>query len=163
MSIAHVDHHGIRGPAAHIDRSLDALRLPWPFEESFENFRLLDPLSRATAIAVEALGGDFAEDAAIVLATTQGCLWADREFERSRSGDLRPGLFPYTLPSAAVAAIAIRHAIHGPTLCLSGSAEQAIEEAERLMACGEASAALVCTGDVLPPDTLAMTARYLTR
>jgi 3-oxoacyl-(acyl-carrier-protein) synthase len=163
MRTAHVDRHGIRGPSGGIEGTIDAERTSWPFEARFDNFRLLDPLSRVTAIAVETLGCEFAEDAAIVLATTQGCLWADREFERSRAGDLRPGLFPYTLPSAAIAAIAIRHGIRGPTLCLSGPPEQAFEEAERLIEAGEAPAVLLCTGDVVPPDTLSMTARYLTR
>jgi len=163
MKTAHVTRHAVRGPAARIDLTIDAEHPRWPFDASFENFRLLDPLSRVTAIAVEALGGGIAPDAAIVLATMQGCLWADREFERSRSGDLRPGLFPYTLPSAAIAAVAIRHGIRGPTLCLCGPAEQAIEEARRILETGEAPAALVCTGDVVPPDTLDMTARYVTR
>jgi len=163
MRRADVDMRGVRGPSVQFDWEIDPEKLRWPFEEPFENFRLLDPLSRVTAIAVEALGGGLATDAAIVLATTQGCLWADREFERSRHGDLRPGLFPYTLPSAAIAAIAIRHGIRGPTLCLSGTAAVAREEAERLLATGEAPAALVCSGDVVPPHTFGMMALYLTR
>ena len=163
MRTAQVNRNGIRGPSVQIDGEIDAEQANWPFETRFENFRLLDPLSRVTAMAVEALECEFAEDAAIVLATTQGCLWADRQFEISRSGDLRPGLFPYTLPSAAIAAVAIRHGIRGPTLCLCGSTEQAMEEAERFLETGEASAVLVCTGDVVPPDTLSMTAQYLTQ
>ena len=107
MREAVVDLRGVRGPSVRIDWDIDPARVRWPFEEPFENFRLLDPLSRFVAIAVEALGGPFDPDTAIVLGTEHGCLWTDRRFEASRHDDLRPGLFPYTLPSAPLAAIAI--------------------------------------------------------
>jgi len=163
MRSAVIDRHGVRGPSLRIEREFAPEKPRWPFDEPFENFRLLDPLSRFVAMAVEALGGQLDTDAAIVLATTQGCLWTDRQFEASRHSDLRPGLFPYTLPSAPIAAIAIRHGIRGPCLCLSGSADLAREEAERLIDAGEAPAVIVCTGDVVPPDVVCMTALYLTR
>ena len=162
MRIAVADSDGVRGPSIRIERELDPVKARWPFDEPYENFRLLDPLSRYVAIAVEALGGALDPDSAIVLSTTSGCLWADRQFEASRHADLRPGLFPYTLPSAAIAAIAIRHGIRGPSLCLSGCAESAHEEALRLIAAGDAPAAIVCTGDVVPPEPVEIKATYLT-
>jgi len=149
-----------------LDWEIDPAKVRWPFEKPFENFRLLDPLSRIVAIAVEALGGDLDPDSAIVLATRQGCLWTDLRFEQSRHGDLRPGLFPYTLPSAPIAAVAIRHGLHGPSLCLVGEGAGLMgdgrAEAELLIESGEAPAVVLCTGDVVPPDTVGMTALYLT-
>jgi len=156
-----VDRSGVRGPAAGFDWEIDPARVRWPFPAAFENFRLLDPLSRFVAIAVEALGPPFPGDAALVLATTLGCLDTDRRFEESRHGDLRPGLFPYTLPSAPLAAVAIRHGLRGPTLCLAGPAPAALEEAQRLLDVGDAPAAIVVTGDVVPPDVCRVAARYL--
>jgi len=162
MSTASVDLRGLRGPYGSIDWEIDPTRIRWPFDRPFENFRLLDPLSRVVAIAVEALDTRFPANTAVVLATKQGCLWTDRRFEQSRHADLRPALFPYTLPSAPIAAVSIRHGINGPSLCLSGD-ESALAEAERLIATGEADAAIVCVGDVVPPDLVQMTVRYLTR
>jgi len=159
MRSAEVDLRGVRGPAVQMDWEVDPARVRWPFEKPFENFRLLDPLSRFVAIAVEALGCVFDPDSAIVLATRQGCLWTDLRFEQSRHGDLRPGLFPYTLPSAPIAAVAIRHGLRGPSLCLMGDGRA---EAELLIESGEAPAVVLCIGDVVPPDTVGMTALYLT-
>ena len=163
MRHAVVDLQGVRGPALTIEWDVNAAKVRWPFDTPFENFRLLDPLSRFVAIAVEALGGPFDPDSAIVLATVHGCLWTDQRFEASRHDELRPGLFPYTLPSAPLAAVAIRHRIGGPSLCLAGGPDQAHEEAQALLTAGEAPAAIICTGDVCGPDDVHIEATYLTR
>ena len=167
MRTATVDRTGVRGPGVRIDwTDLPADgRVRWPFDAPFENFRHLDALSRAVVIAVEALGVKPDPGSAIVFASATGCLETDRAFERSRHEELRPALFPYTLPSAPIAAVAIRHAITGPGLSLSvapGDHSSALEEAGRLFATNEARSAIVCLGDVVLPHSFTMTAHYLT-
>jgi hypothetical protein len=163
MITATVDREGIRGPTGNAPWTgfrKDG-RVRWPFERPYENFRLLDPLTRFIAIAVEALDCAFEPNTAILLASSTGCLATDRLFEASRHAVLRPALFPYTLPSSPMAAVAIRHRVTGAGLCLSIAPDDsatALEEARRILAAGEASAVLVCVGDVLPGERMSMTA-----
>jgi 3-oxoacyl-(acyl-carrier-protein) synthase len=149
-------------------------RVPWKriFAAPFPDFRRLDPLSRFCCIAAEAAGiGPHLPEAArartaLVLATTLGCLHADRRFERSLApgAPIEPAVFPYTLPSTCLGELAIRHRLAGPTLCLSteaGGEATGLEEARALIGMGEADAALVCMGDAVPGERLAMAALLL--
>ncbi len=123
----------------------------------FPTFRRLDRLSKLACLAAEASGvGDRTEelrrDTAIVFATAWGCLDADVGFQESlgEGRDIKPALFPYTLPSTCLGEIAVRHRLQGPTLCLSASdAEPAVEQACLLAELGEARAVLLCVGDCL--------------
>ncbi|UCF53743.1 MAG: GNAT family N-acetyltransferase, partial [Bradyrhizobium sp.] len=99
------------------------------------------PLSRFVCLAVEALGVDLPDDTALVFASGSGCLHADRLFEESRHSVIRPALFPYTLPSACLAELAIRHKTMGPTICLAvapGDEEEPMAEAHRGRGLGKA-------------------------
>jgi 3-oxoacyl-(acyl-carrier-protein) synthase len=138
-------------------------RIRWRsfFDEPFPDFRRLDPLSRFCCLAAEAARpGDHLDEArrrdtAIVLATTLGCLHADVRFAAGleREAEIEPAVFPYTLPSTCLGDVAIRHRLTGPTLCLAAAdrdEQVGLREAARLLALEEASAALVCLGDVLP-------------
>ena len=51
MRRAEVSLGGVRGPALQLDWEIDPAKVRWPFEKPFENFRLLDPLSRIVAAA----------------------------------------------------------------------------------------------------------------
>lgn len=163
MRTATVDREGIRGPDGNLPWTAfrEDGRVRWPFPGTYENFRLLDPLTRFIAIAVEALACEFDPNTAILLASGTGCLATDRLFEESRHAVLRPALFPYTLPSSPMAAIAIRHRVTGPGLCLSiapDDIESPLAEANRILAAHEAPAVIVCVGDVVPGETMSMSA-----
>jgi len=167
MRTARADHLGVLGPGLEHrwEEPLRDARAPWVFPRPFPEYRRLEALGRFVCLAVEALDMEFPEGAALVFASSYGCLHADRLFEESRHGVIRPALFPYTLPSTCLAELAIRHRIMGPTLCLSvapGDRASALAEARRLLAAGEADAAIVLRGDVVPPDEVSMTAHYLT-
>lgn len=136
-------------------------RIRWRllFDEPFPEFRRLDPLSRFCCLAVEAARpGDHLDEAqrrdtAVVLASTLGCLHADVRFAAGleREAEIEPAVFPYTLPSTCLGDVAIRHRLTGPTLCLAAEdrdEQVGLREAARLLALEEASAALVCLGDV---------------
>jgi len=167
MRTARADHLGVFGPGLEHawEKPLRDAKAPWVFARPFPEFRRLEALGRFVCLAVEALDMEFPQGTALVFASTFGCLHADRLFEASRHGVIRPALFPYTLPSTCLAELAIRHRVMGPTLCLSvapGDDRTALAEARRLLAAGEAEAAVVLVGDVVPPDQVSMTAHYLT-
>ena len=150
--------------------------LPWGrvFPGPFPEFRRLDPLSRFCCLAVEAMGLDRALSpalrprTALVLATTLGCLHADLRFAKglAKGAQVEPAVFPYTLPSTPLGELAIRHRIAGPTLCLSveaGGEPLGVGEARALVEMGEADAAVVCLGDAMPGERLALAALLLLR
>jgi len=89
-------------------------------------FGRMDLASQLALLAVEALGLDFQawprDRIGICLAARSGSLAADLDFwsGRDAAGGPSPTLFAYTLPSAAIGEIAIRHRITGPDLCLVG-------------------------------------------
>jgi 3-oxoacyl-(acyl-carrier-protein) synthase len=132
------------------------------FGRSDETFRRLDPASRMLVLACEALGLDRLltpaqrEATALVVATTVGCLDADRQFARSLGGEMLDApIFPYTLPSTCVGEVALRHGLRGISICLStapGTGDEAFAEAVRLLATGEAEAVVAATVDVLRDD-----------
>lgn len=106
-------------------------------------FRRIDRASRALVLAAEAAGLAEAlprtarDDTALVIETERGCLEADLRFQRGLERDVLEGaVFPYTLPSAALGELALRHGLRGPALCLSIGADgrgEALREAVRLI------------------------------
>ena len=111
-------------------------------------FGRMDLLSQLALLAVEALGVNFdtqpRERIAICLAAKTGSLSTDAEYWKGRDavGGLSPTLFTYTLPSAAIGEIAIRHRLTGPNLCFVGGSGDVLPEAAELIRCSEADACL---------------------
>src|SRR5437016_3862631 len=95
----------------------------------------MDLMSKLILVAVEALGIDFGtvprERIALCLAVKTGSLSTDLEYWSGRDvpGGLSPTLFTYTLPSAALGELAIRHGLTGPSLCLVGDDAALLSEA----------------------------------
>ena len=114
-------------------------------------FGRLDQASQLALLAVELLGVDFAQwprdRIGISLAARAGSLSTDVEFWKGRAavGGPSPTLFAYTLPSAAMGEIAIRHKLMGPNLCFTGDDHAVLTEAAELIYRGEADAC-VCVG-----------------
>ena len=114
-------------------------------------FGRLDQASQLALLSVELLGIDFEilprERIGICLAARAGSLSTDVEFWKGREavGGPSPTLFAYTLPSAAMGEIAIRHKLMGPNLCFTGDARAVLSEAADLIKRGEAEAC-VCVG-----------------
>jgi len=126
-----------------------------------DRFGRLDRLSKQAIIAVELLGlppcrdGAARPDVAISLGTPQGSVDVDSEFARSmgQPGGASPALFSYTLPSAPVAEIAIRHQVTGPGLCLMAGPQSglvALWEGYHLVADEEARACICVGCDAAP-------------
>jgi 3-oxoacyl-(acyl-carrier-protein) synthase len=109
-------------------------------------FGRLDPASQLALLAVESLRVDFdrwpRERTGVCLAARAGSLSTDVEFWKGRGavGGPSPTLFAYTLPSAALGEIAIRHKLTGPNLCLAGGADSVLEEGADFLLRGEAEA-----------------------
>ena len=118
------------------------------FRRTDPTFRRLDRASRALVLAAEAAGlgallpRDARDETALVIETERGSLEADLRFARSLSpGPALGAVFPFTLPSASLGEVAIRHRLRGPAVCLSvdtGSQGEALAEAARLLEEGEA-------------------------
>jgi 3-oxoacyl-(acyl-carrier-protein) synthase len=121
-------------------------------------FGRMDLASQLVLLAVETLGVDFGKFSpdriAICLVARVGSLSTDMAYWNGREavGGLSPTLFAYTLPSAAVGEIAIRHKLTGPNLCLVGDSEAALDEAEDLLRRGEADACVGIFCEVVSPD-----------
>ncbi|HTL72930.1 MAG TPA: hypothetical protein VL863_06465 [bacterium] len=102
-------------------------------------FGRLDLASQLALLAVENLGVNFEllprDRVAICLAAKAGSLTTDVEFWRGRAavGGPSPTLFAYTLPSAAIGEIAIRHRLTGPNLCFVGDGREVLTEAMDLL------------------------------
>src|SRR5580700_8559792 len=118
-------------------------------------FRRLDLASQLALRAVESLAVDFdaqpRDRIGICLGARMGSLAADFEFWRGRDalGGPSPTLFAYTLPSAAVGEIAIRHRLTGPNLCFAGDEKLLPPEAADLLQRGEADACLCVFCEVI--------------
>ena len=112
-------------------------------------FGRMDLSSQLALLAVEMLGVNFtalpSDRIAICLAASAGSLSTDVDFWNGRNspGGPSPMLFAYTLPSAAIGEIAIRHKLTGPNLCFVGGDGDVLTEAEDLIRRGEADA-VVC-------------------
>jgi hypothetical protein len=146
---------------------LAALRWKTLFALPYPNYRHLDLFGRCICLATEAAGiarvlpQEQRRDTALVLATRLGCLQSDLDFAQSLQAGQRvsPAVFPYTLPSTCLGELAIRHRLQGPLLCLMPGAQDprsgeriGLVEARRLVAGGEARAAVVCLGDCLTEE-----------
>jgi 3-oxoacyl-(acyl-carrier-protein) synthase len=109
-------------------------------------FARLDLQSQLALLAVELLEINFEkfsrERIAICLAAKTGSLSTDVEFwnGRDNAGGPSPILFAYTLPSAAIGEIAIRHKLTGPNLCFVADDKILLSEAADLIRRGEADA-----------------------
>ena len=118
-------------------------------------FGRLDLMSQLALLAVEKLGVNFdsllRERIAICLAAKAGSLATDAEFWKGRdaAGGPSPTLFAYTLPSAAIGEIAIRHRLTGPDLCLVGDSRDVLPEAADLLRRGEADACVCVYCEVI--------------
>jgi 3-oxoacyl-(acyl-carrier-protein) synthase len=118
-------------------------------------FGRLDLASRLAVLAVEPLRVDFGkfsrDRVAICLVARAGSLSTDSDFWRGRDavGGPSPTLFAYTLPSAAIGEIAIRHRLTGPNLCFVGDDKLLLPEAADLIQRGEADGCLCVYCDVL--------------
>ena len=107
-------------------------------------FGRLDLTSRLALLAVESLSQHFdampRDRIGICLAARAGSLSTDVEYWKGRAlvGGPSPTLFAYTLPSAAIGEIAIRHRLTGPNLCFVGEDTVVLSEAGDLIRRGEA-------------------------
>ena len=121
-------------------------------------FGRLDLMSQLALLAVEKLGVNFdlfpRERIAICLAAKAGSLSTDFEFWKGRDalGGPSPTLFAYTLPSAALGEIAIRHRLTGPNLCFVGDSRDVLPEATDLLQRGEADACVCLYCQVVSDD-----------
>jgi hypothetical protein len=120
-------------------------------------FGRLDLSSQLALLAVESLGVDFEkfsrDRVAICLAAKNGSLSTDFDFWQGHDavGGPSPTLFAYTLPSAAVGEIAIRHRLTGPNLCFVGDDKIILPEAMDLLRRDEADACVCVFCNVISP------------
>jgi 3-oxoacyl-(acyl-carrier-protein) synthase len=123
-------------------------------------FGRMDTASQLALYAVERLGLDFdslpRERIAICLAASASSLATDWEYWKGRdgAGGPSPTLFTYTLPSAAIGEIAIRHRLTGPSLCFVGDSKDALREAADFLERGEADGC-ICVQVNVVSDALA--------
>jgi 3-oxoacyl-(acyl-carrier-protein) synthase len=123
-------------------------------------FGRMDLASQLALLAVEKLGVNFdslpRERIAICLAARTSSLTTDAEYWQGRdnAGGPSPTLFTYTLPSAAIGEIAIRHRLTGPNLCFVGPGQELLPEAKAMLQQGEADAC-VCVSVNVVSDGLA--------
>ena len=120
-------------------------------------FGRMDLSSQLALLAVESFAPHFDSIArdriAIVLAARAGSLPTDVIFWEGRDavGGLSPTLFTYTLPSAAIGEIAIRHRLTGPNLCFVGDSRDVLIEAEDFLRRNETDACVCVFVDVISP------------
>jgi 3-oxoacyl-(acyl-carrier-protein) synthase len=118
-------------------------------------FGRMDLASQLSLLAVEPFApyfDSFARDRiAIVLAARAGSLSTDVAYWEGREavGGLSPTLFTYTLPSAAIGEIAIRHRLTGPNLCFVGDSQDVLPEAAELLRTHEADACVCVFANVI--------------
>jgi 3-oxoacyl-(acyl-carrier-protein) synthase len=118
-------------------------------------FGRLDLMSQLALLAVESLGINFEammrDRISICLSACAGSLSTDVEYWKGRDavGGPSPTLFAYTLPSAAVGEIAIRHRLMGPNLCFVGGDSSVLAEAADLIRRGEAGGCVCVACDVI--------------
>ncbi len=121
-------------------------------------FGRMDLSSQLALLAVEPFAPHFdsipRDRIAIVLAARAGSLPTDVNYWEGRDvvGGLSPTLFTYTLPSAAIGEIAIRHRLTGPNLCFVGDSRDVLVEAEDFLRCNEADACVCVFVDVISPS-----------
>ena len=119
-------------------------------------FGRLDLTSQLVLLAVEALASHLhtwpGDRVGLCLGARTGSLAADQEFweRRDAPGGPSPTLFTYTLPSAALGELAIRHRLTGPNLCLVGAANVLAEAVDWLQR-GEVDACVCVDCRVITP------------
>jgi len=120
-------------------------------------FGRMDLASQLSLLAVEPFAPHFEsfsrDRIAIVLASRAGSLPTDVAYWEGRDavGGLSPTLFTYTLPSAAIGEIAIRHRLTGPNLCFVGDSQDVLPEAADLLRTNEAEACICVFTHVVSP------------
>lgn len=120
-------------------------------------FGRMDLASQLSLLAVEPFAPHFdsfvRDRIGIVLAARAGSLPTDVAYWNARNepGGLSPTLFTYTLPSAAIGEIAIRHRLTGPNLCFVGGSENVLPEAAELLRTNEADACVAVFTHVVSP------------
>lgn len=126
-------------------------------------FGRMDLMSQLALLAVEPLAVHFEsiprDRIAICLAARASSLATDVEYWKGRdnAGGPSPTLFTYTLPSAALGEIAIRHRITGPPLCFVGAGDELTGEAMELMKNGEVDGCVCVDVNVVTPALNALT------
>jgi 3-oxoacyl-(acyl-carrier-protein) synthase len=125
-------------------------------------FGRLDLQSQLALLAVASLKINFValplDRIGICLAASAGSLSTDFNFWKGRNGvgGPSPTLFAYTLPSAAVAEIAIHFELTGPNLCFVGDDKLLLPEATDLIQRGEADGCVCVYCDVVSADAAKM-------
>jgi 3-oxoacyl-(acyl-carrier-protein) synthase len=120
-------------------------------------FGRMDLASQLALLAVEPFAAHFdlvpRERIGICLAARTGSLSTDAEYWKGRdaAGGPSPTLFTYTLPSAAIGEIAIRHRLTGPSLCFVSGVEELLAEASDLIERGEADGCVCVIVDSVSP------------
>jgi 3-oxoacyl-(acyl-carrier-protein) synthase len=118
----------------------------------------MDQTSQLALLAVEPLARFFDSldraRIAICLAARASSLSTDVEYWKGReaAGGPSPTLFTYTLPSAAIGEIAIRHRLTGPNLCFVGGSGDVLPEAAEWIRRGEADACVCVCVKAISPD-----------
>jgi len=121
-------------------------------------FSRLDLASKLTLLAVESLAPKFdtvpRDRIGICLAARAGSLSTDVEYWKGRAlvGGPSPTLFAYTLPSAAIGEIAIRHKLTGPNLCFVGGDAELLAEARDLIYRGEAEGCVCVSCNIVTAE-----------
>jgi 3-oxoacyl-(acyl-carrier-protein) synthase len=125
-------------------------------------FGRLDLASQLALLAVELLAINFdllsRERIAICLAAKTSSLSTDFDFWQGRDavGGPSPTLFAYTLPSAAIGEIAIRHRLTGPNLCFVGDDKILLPEAVDLIRNGAVGGCLCVFCEVVSAEVTNM-------
>ena len=158
--------HGVqpwRNRQGEVQRRLNVSDLAWAsvLSSPCPRFGRMDMLSRIGLMAVELLNIDFEhmdpaarETVGVCMTSCYGSLSTDVDFYLTSS----PSIFVYTLPSATIGEICIRHRLKGPIHCLMPTGRpgrQAIEEAVSWLDGGEASAGVCVYCDVMSPNAAA--------
>ena len=122
-----------------------------------KRFGRMDLMSQFALLAVEPFAPQFEaigrERIAICLAARTSSLATDVEYWKGRdnTGGPSPTLFTYTLPSAALGEIAIRHRITGPPLCFVGSGDDVMAEAMDLLKSADLDVCVCVDVNVVSP------------
>lgn len=125
-------------------------------------FGRMDLTSQLALLAVESFAAHFdsmpRERIAICLAVRAGSLATDLEYWKGRdaAGGPSPTLFTYTLPSAAIGEIAIRHRLTGPGLCFVNGGDELLAEATDLIERGEADGCVCVFANVVSTELAEM-------
>ena len=123
-----------------------------------QRFGRMDLTSQLALLAAEPLSSHFEsltrDRIAIVLAAQTSSLPTDTEYWKGRDnpGGPSPTLFTYTLPSAAIGEIAIRHRLTGPNICFVGDGQDVLPEAADLIRRGEADGCICVYVSVVTPS-----------